>query len=143
MVLEMRARLDKQAMQAVKQRFEVWRNIDPGFDRLAMFVASDVDSGGITWTEQRPSKVAAARFTSLATAAANLIQAQALSLDCRDLFEPNLADYDFIIHLIPQVFSKASRLGQTQRAFRNLQTRVDGAGHLEAFNPMQSLMDEL
>lgn len=143
LILQLRTGLDKHAMQAAKQRFEAWRHIDPAMNKLAMFVASDVDPSGATWTDMRPSKVAAARFTSLATAAAKLIQEQRLGLSCDSLFEPALADYDFIIHLNMDLIVRASSSAQDQTAFKNLQSSSYETEHPQGCNLIASLADEL
>ena len=142
-ILQLRTGLDKHVVQAAQQRFEAWRNIDPAMNKLAMFVASDVDPSGATWTDKRPSKVAAARFTSLATAAANLIQEQGLGLRCDDLFKPILADYDFVIHLDLDLITRASSSAPKQTAFKNLQSSSYEATHPQACNLISSLADEL
>lgn len=143
LILQLRSGLDKHTMQAAKQRFEAWRNIDPAMNKLAMFVGSEIDPSGATWTDKKPSKVAAARFTSLATAAANLIQEQGLGLCCDDLFKPTLADYDFILHLDLDLISRASSSAQNQIAFKNLQNRSYEAAHPQGCNLIASLADEL
>ena len=143
LILQLRSGLDKHTIQAAKQRFEAWRNIDPAMNKLAMFVGSDIDPSGATWTDKKPSKVAAARFTSLATAAANLIQEQGLGLCCDDLFKPALADYDFIIHLDLDLINRASSSAQNQTAFKNLQSRSHEAAHSQGCNLIASLADEL
>ena len=143
LILQLRTGLDKHAMRAAKQRFKAWRNIDPAMNKLAMFVGSDVDPSGATWTDKKPSKVIAARFTSLATAAANLIQEQGLCLCCDDLFKPALADYDFIIRLDLDLINRASSSAQNQSAFKNLQSRSHEAAHPQGCNLIASLADEL
>ncbi|KAL2023734.1 hypothetical protein VTK56DRAFT_1448 [Thermocarpiscus australiensis] len=88
---------------SITTRLEAWRKIDPNMNHTVLFVATAQEPGGIAWTvvngQAKPSKVVAARMTSLAKSACRLIREQGVELDCRRLFVPSLKDYDVLIHL--------------------------------------------
>ncbi len=113
-----------------RTRLEAWRKIDPGMHHTVLFVATSYETSGTAFTavagggsagsRPQPSKVVAARMTSLARAACRLVRetdaalALALStggdaaddLDPRLLFQPSLADYDVLLHLSPRVIKR-------------------------------------
>ena len=130
-------------IEAIKTRFQAWRKLDPGMNKIALFAASNLDSSGITWTDEMPSKTVAAHFTGLARAAMDLVKKQGLDLQMRTLFVPSLADYDFIIHLD----TKVAYRGQQQRArvsdFKNLQTKAAFDWNHVGFSPIHLLLEEL
>jgi len=88
---------------AIATRLEAWRKIDPNMNHTVLFVATAQEPSGIAWTtdagQAKPSKVVAARMTSLAKSASRLIREAGVELDCRRLFVPALKDYDVVIHL--------------------------------------------
>ncbi|KAG7293799.1 hypothetical protein NEMBOFW57_003856 [Staphylotrichum longicolle] len=88
---------------AIATRLEAWRKIDPNMNHTVLFVATAQEPSGIAWTtsagQAQPSKVVAARMTSLAKSASRLIREAGVELDCRRLFVPALKDYDVVIHL--------------------------------------------
>ena len=127
--------------ESIKVRFEAWRKLDPGMNRVAMFAASNLDPDGISWTEHRPAKVVAARLTSLAKAACKLVKEQKLSIQASSLFISSTADYDFIIHLNPKAVGGGENDHQQPRQiFKNLQYQDP---FLDAFDPVQLYLDEL
>lgn len=127
--------------ESIKVRFEAWRKLDPGMNRVAMFAASNLDPDGISWTEHRPAKVVAARLTSLAKAACKLVKEQKLSIQASSLFISSTADYDFIIHLNPKAVGGGEDDHQQPRqVFKNLQYQDP---FLDAFDPVQLYLDEL
>ncbi|KAI4174821.1 MAG: hypothetical protein LQ343_002059 [Gyalolechia ehrenbergii] len=139
LIVDFSSELTKQDIEAVNVRFEAWRKLDPGMDRVAMFAASNVDRDGITWTERRPAKVIASRFVNLAKAASDLVRERGLDLEPEALFTPSLAEYDFVIHLKPE-YSESNQEGPT---YKNLQMEL-GRHSLDAiFNPLQQFCDEL
>ena len=109
-------------IEAIRTKFEAWRRIDPAFNRIALFAASNIDPDGITWTEQGPSKVVAARFKSLAQAACALIGKQGLDIRLEMLFTPSLAEYDFLIHLNTKLSTRTTTKAATTTngTFKNL-----------------------
>lgn len=110
-------------IDAVNLRFEAWRRIDPGMNRVVMFAASNHGSDGITWTEQGPSKVVATRLTNLAQAACSMVKAKALDLDVKGLFVSSLKDYDFVIHLNPKFTDLGRNKSRKQAVFKNVRVQ--------------------
>jgi U3 small nucleolar RNA-associated protein 22 len=109
----------------INTRFEAWRKIDPAMNRVVMFVGSNVDNDGVTWTDHgRPAKVVAGRLVGLAKAAVGLIGEQGVDLVPDALFESNMTDYDFLIHLDrkltqPRKSSKSSKSGYKNLELQN------------------------
>ncbi|KAJ5772055.1 hypothetical protein N7520_002584 [Penicillium odoratum] len=92
--------LSPQITEIIRTRFTAWRNIDPAMNTVALFVASDLDTDGVTWTQyEMPSKVVAGRMSALAKAAVSLLRKESHNLDVVDLFQTSLAPYDFVINL--------------------------------------------
>ncbi|KAL8798548.1 MAG: hypothetical protein Q9182_006581 [Xanthomendoza sp. 2 TL-2023] len=129
LIVDFTSELDTPAVDAIRARFDAWRKLDPGMNRVAMFAASNLDREGITWTDRRPAKMIAARFTKLARAACELVKGgKGLEFEPEALFVPSLAEYDFVIHLEPARQKKNS-------AFKNLQ-KESGAG-----DPFDAMID--
>lgn len=136
--------------ESINVRFEAWRKLDPGMNRVAMFAASNLDPDGISWTEHRPAKVVAARLISLAKAACKLVREQKLSIQASSLFISSTADYDFVIHLNPKVVvvvgggddddDDHQQQQPPRQIFKNLQYQDPS---LAAFDPVQLYLDEL
>jgi U3 small nucleolar RNA-associated protein 22 len=95
-------------VEAMVTRFEAWRKIDPALNRVVLFVASNLDADGVTWTQAGPSKVVAARMTTLARAACALVHDSGVGLNAWALFKSPLTDYDFLLHLHPRFTKKGS-----------------------------------
>ncbi|KAJ5667944.1 uncharacterized protein N7477_006514 [Penicillium maclennaniae] len=105
-IVDLGGDLTPEITEAIRTRFTAWRNIDPAMNNVALFVASDLDIDGVTWTQyEMPSKVVAGRMTTLAKAAVNLLRAQNQDLDVPDLFQTSLAPYDFVIHISSKALS--------------------------------------
>ena len=131
-------------IEAIHTRFEAWRKIDPAMNRVAIFAASNLDPDGITWTENNPSKVMAARFTSLAKVACTMVKERGLDIQPEVLFTHSLADYDFVIHLKEKYAS--GKDGQEKRAlpnFKNLQLQAPEDKGLVGFNPIRMYVEDL
>ena len=143
LLVDFNRELSREEVEAINIRFEAWRKIDPGMNRIAMFVASSLDRDGVTWTEQGPSKVVAARFTSLARAACEVVKNRGLDVDAQALFVPSYADYDFLLHLDPTLMEKGRMQGKKQPAFKNLELLSVEDTSLVAFDPIQLFLDEL
>ena len=142
-ITDIEGEMSAQDIDAINTRFKAWRKIDPAMNRIAMFAASNISSDGVTWTDLRPSKVVAARFTSLAQAAAALVNAQGLDLQAEILFTPNLTDYDFLIRLDPAVCQGGQEYRGKQSKYKNLQAEGKIDTSLLGFDPVQSLLEEL
>lgn len=136
LIIDFSSEMDRQDVEATHTRFEVWRKLDPGMNRMAVFAASNIDPEGITWTDRCPAKIVASRFTNLAKAACELVREQGLKLKLEALFVPSLAEYDFIIHLKPNHHTRRS-------SFKNLQVDSAEDSFEAAINCSQSYIDEL
>ena len=144
LIVDFNGEMKSQDIDNINLRYEAWRKIDPAMNRVAMFLASNVDQSGIAWTESGPSKVVAARFTSLAKAACDLVVEQEMKLKLEELFLPSTVEYDFVIHLDPRFVEEGPKAGGTLSApFKNLQIQASEDRTLVGVNPMQSFLDEL
>jgi U3 small nucleolar RNA-associated protein 22 len=110
-------------MEAIRTRFAAWRSIDPAMNSVSMFVGSDIDPDGVTWTQyEMPAKVVATRICTLAKAVTKVVQEQGPELDVSQLFIPALEPYDFIIHLSTKLQQNRST---AVAKFKNLKTSND------------------
>ncbi|CAG7996386.1 unnamed protein product [Penicillium salamii] len=108
-IIDLGGDLSPEVTEQIRTRFTAWRNIDPAMNSVALFVASDVDPEGVTWTQyEMPSKVVAGRLSSLAKAAVGLVRSNPHDLDISDLFDTSLAPYDFVIHLRSKLFGRST-----------------------------------
>ena len=119
--------------EAIRTRFEAWRNIDPALNRVILFIATD-KSKGSTWTEHRPARVVAGRMTSLATAAFRVASQQGLDLDFAALFTPSLKDYDFVLRLDAD-FVYGKSMQKRHSRYKNLQAAPEGPGVAACVQP--------
>ena len=108
----------------VQMRFDAWRHIDPSLNRVVLFAATNIDTEGNTWSDKAmPERVVAARMTTLAKAAVEVVNAEetrVLSavngtetahakrnaqsrLASETLFHSPLQDYDFVLHMAPRL----------------------------------------
>jgi U3 small nucleolar RNA-associated protein 22 len=103
LILDTSAEMTAAERTSIATRLEAWRKIDPNMNHTVLFVATAQEPSGVAWTtvdgQAKPSKVVAARMTSLAKSASRLIKEQGVELDCRRLFVPSLKEYDVVIHL--------------------------------------------
>ncbi|KAL6721097.1 U3 snoRNP protein [Lecanora helva] len=146
LIVDFNGELGTQDIDAIRLRFEAWRKIDPAMNRVAMFAASNIDRDGISWTEGSPSKMIAARLTSLAKAAFQLVVEQGFNLQPEALFTPSMEEYDFLIHLKPEYAGakkQQERRTNAQLVFKNLQNQALEDKSLIGYNPTQSYLDEL
>ncbi|KAF2664907.1 Nrap protein [Microthyrium microscopicum] len=128
---------------AIKTRFQAWRSIDPALNRVVMFVASNVDTDGTTWTDYgNPPKVIAARMTALAKSAAEYIKAQGTKLDLQTLFATNTSDYDFVIHINRRKLSERANRANGQ-GFKNIELQAELDTQIIGYDPCQLFVDEL
>ncbi|KAK4143048.1 Nrap protein [Dichotomopilus funicola] len=106
LVLDTSGEMPNSERTAIATRLEAWRKIDPNMNHTVLFVATAQEPSGTAWTtlngQAKPSKVVAARMSSLAKSASRLIRDAGLELDYRRLFVPSLKDYDALIHLNPK-----------------------------------------
>lgn len=102
-------------VESITNTFRAVRKSDPGLNRAVLFVATNYDYDGLTWTENSPSRVVAARMTALARSAMGHVRKSSSSC-VSTLFTHVYSDYDFVIHLNPAYLAgpgtKASKVGQ-------------------------------
>ncbi|QIX00581.1 hypothetical protein AMS68_006098 [Peltaster fructicola] len=125
-------------MASIRTRFEAWRKLDPAFNRVTVFAASNVDVDGTTYSTDRPSKVVVSRLNTLARAALEEIQTQGLKLDYRTLFTSSLTDFDFVLHLSPQGDRKTKAA-----AFKNIELAAASDIASVGYVPVSDLLEEL
>lgn len=132
-------------LQSITTKFEAWRKIDPALNRVVLFVASNVDHEGTTWTDGRPAKVVAGRMTALAKAACAEIRQQELALEPAGLFSSSLSDFDFVLHLNPELLGrKKKRRSSGSVGFKNLEMELIGQdSSLAGYDPVHDFLREL
>ncbi|KAF2399987.1 Nrap protein [Trichodelitschia bisporula] len=127
---------DAQAVQAARLRFEAWRKVDPGMNRVVWFLGSSVDGEGVAWTEGRVPKVVAGRVRALAKAAVGVINDR--ERDVGTLFGGSVTEYDFVIRLA-DVGDKGKR--KEKEKFKNL---AQQAGEEDVgYDPLGAFADEI
>ncbi|KAL8656226.1 MAG: hypothetical protein Q9226_002739 [Calogaya cf. arnoldii] len=137
LIIDFNSELTAQEIQSIRIRFDAWRKLDPGMNRVAIFTASNIDREGITWTDRRPAKIIASRFTNLARAASELVKKEGLDLKPEALFVPSLLEYDVLIHL------KQHDHHLKKSSFKNLQIEAEGDPFDAIYNPRRMFFDEL
>lgn len=132
-------------LRSITTKFEAWRKIDPVMNRVVLFAASNVDGEGTTWTDGRPAKVVAGRMTALAKAACAEINDKALALEPTSLFSSPLGDFDFVLHISPELIGKRKRKnGKANGAgFKNLEMDVIADPSLAGYDPVSDFRSEL
>lgn len=127
LIVDLDSSLTTQNLEAIHTNFTAWRKLDPDMNTVSLFVASSIDHSGVAWTQHaNPPKVVAARLSSLATAAVEVIRSHGLDLDVGRLFKTPTEDYDFLIHLHPQFTREGAAMAGRKKAsantYKNLQT---------------------
>ena len=130
-------------IDTINLRFEAWRRIDPGMNRVVIFAASNHDLDGVTWTEQGPSKVVATRLTNLAKAACSMVKEKALDLNVKGLFVSLIGDYDFVIYLNPKFTNLGRTQSEKQPTFKNLRVQLPVDTASAGYNPVDLYLQEL
>ena len=143
LIVDFGGNMTSKDINAINLRFNAWRQIDPGMNRVVMFAASNHDPEGVTWTEQGPSKVVATRLTNLAKAACGVVKERALDLDPKALFASSTIDYDFVIHLNPKFTEVGRDQSRKQSTFKNLQGHFPEDTALVGYNPVDLYLQEL
>ena len=141
-------------IESITGRFEALRRSDPGLNRTVLFAATNYDHEGVTWTENGPSRVVAARMTMLARSAVDFAKKHGTDGSVGGvgtLFTHPLTDYDFVIHLNQNYLPGSTGPKRTKtKEFKNLtntnkinQIGFDPAGlflkDLSVSNPHPSL----
>ena len=142
LIVDFNGEMSHREIEAVNLRFEAWRKIDPAMNQVSIFAASNLDPDGFTWTETGPSKVVAARFTSLAKIACGMLKEQGEKLDPEALFVASIADYDFVIHLNPTAIRNNGRKTR-QSAVKNLHVQSDRDNNIYGSDRVSCFLGEL
>lgn len=122
LIVDFNSNLKQEDIDSVNKRFEAWRKLDPGMNRVAMFAGSDLDPSGIAWTEHQPSKVIAMRIKCLAHSAYQMAQQHGLDIEPARMFTPSLKDYDFVIHIAEKFRSDHVSSSESVPVYKNLPT---------------------
>ncbi|KAK4131415.1 Nrap protein [Trichocladium antarcticum] len=142
---------------AITTRLDAWRKIDPSMHHTVLFVATAQEPSGVAWTtvggHAKPSKVVAARMTSLAKSASRVVREQGVELDCRRLFVPSLKDYDVVLHLNSKAMKSALKTYATvdpaepeaasRPKFKNLDERTGQVPLPLVQHPSEMFLDHL
>ena len=143
LILDLDGAMTPDDVTTIYTRFEAWRKIDPAMNRTVVFAASNLDPNGVTWTDQGPTKMVAARLTSLAGAANSLLKEQGLNIDARLLFTHSLSDYDFVIHL-DHAFCEGRRGREKKKSsYKNLQMSSNQVSELVGYSPIRLFIEEV
>jgi U3 small nucleolar RNA-associated protein 22 len=112
----------------VSTRFQAWRKLDPALNRVVLFIASNIDTDGDTWTgHTRPAKVIAARLTELAKSAVQWMAGAEVGFSLEPLFAVDLSDYDFVVHINEDFMHGSRKRGEDEARFKNLQLQTQEA----------------
>ena len=139
LIVDFSSDMTKEGYEEIQTRFDAWKEIDPGMNRMVMFAASSMASDGLTWTETGPSLVCAARFTELAKAACALMETDRMDVDVASLFTSPTTAFDFLLHIHPQ-HSGAQGKERKQSAFKNMMLEADETA---STMPVQMFVEEL
>ncbi|CEI69893.1 U3 small nucleolar RNA-associated protein 22 [Fusarium venenatum] len=133
----------------IRHELEAWRKKDPNMNHTVMFVATSVDTSGLAYTRNGPSKLIASRMTRLAKAACKLVKDSGYHIDATDLFDTSLEDYDVLFHLsrkaIRSILREAASDPSARRhsQFKNLDERTGRAPLPIRAHPVDVFMQEL
>ena len=142
LVVDFTGTMTSQEVSSINTRLEAWRKIDPGMNRTIVFAASNHDTTSTAFTDEKPSKMVAARMTALARSACKLVKSQGLELDQRPLFTTSTTDYDFVIHLNSKFINEHKRKEFSHR-FKNLEVQSEIDWKLVGYQPIQLFLAEL
>ena len=142
LIVDFNHELSAQNIEDINLKYKAWRKIDPGMNRVAMFIASSLDPDGVTWTEQRPSKVAAARFSRLAVSGNSLAKKQGIHLHAEALFAASKTDYDFILYINPNFLHKTTVEARKPNFFKNLDLQLSETITSAERDPIQAFLVE-
>ncbi|CAG7556594.1 unnamed protein product [Fusarium equiseti] len=133
----------------IRKELEGWRKKDPNMNHTVMFVATSVDTSGLAYTRNGPSKLIASRMTRLAKAACKVVKDSGYRIDAFELFETSLEDYDILFHLsrkaIRSILREAACDPSAHRRsqFKNLDDRTGRAPLPIRAHPVEIFMQEL
>ena len=144
-IINVNGEMKQDEKDAIQQRFEAWRKLDPGMNRVTFFIASTMDTSGVAWTERAIEKVVAWRLQSLAKAACQIVNNSGINVEVSSLFTHNYSDYDFLVHLDAVRLKRwPGRATKPHSRFTNLQARPDRQEPLSiGFGPLDLFVKEL
>jgi U3 small nucleolar RNA-associated protein 22 len=143
LIVDFTGTMTSKDVAAANTRLEAWRKLDSGMNRTVIFAASNHDTSGVAFTDQGPSKVGAARMTSLASSAYQLVKEKGLSLEPRALFATSTADYDFVTHISSNHGSDGKQKTSTKPKYKNLAVQSEGSFDGVGYEPVQLFISEL
>ena len=59
LIIDSNGSLTPEEVTNMNARLQAWRKIDPAMNTVVLFVASNLDPDGVTWTQWKPLKVVA------------------------------------------------------------------------------------
>jgi U3 small nucleolar RNA-associated protein 22 len=142
LIVDFNGTMTSEDVASINTRLEAWRKIDPAMNRTVIFAASSHDPTGTAFTDKGPSKMVAARMTTLARSACKRVKDQGLELNPKSLFVSSAADYDFVIHLASK-FGHQPEKEATKQKFRNLEVQSDLDLKIIGDRPIQAFLNEL
>ncbi|CZR57424.1 related to nucleolar RNA-associated protein (NRAP) [Phialocephala subalpina] len=142
LIVDFTGTMNSKDVDSANTRLEAWRKIDPSMNRTVLIAASNHDTTGTAFTDNGPSKMVAARMTTLARSACKLVKDKGLDLDHRALFSSSTTDYDFVIHVSPR-FIATQRQKDTKSKFKNLEVQSDIDLETIGYQPVQLYLEEL
>ncbi len=149
LILDTAEELTMDERGAIQRELEGWRKRDPGMNHAVLVVATSYDQTGLSYTQDGPGKLVAARMTRLAKAACKLVREQGAHLDAAPLFAPALQDYDVLLHLSAKALRAVARETGSDAAaprtsqFRNLNGAAGKAPLPVRAGPVDVLVEEL
>ncbi|OAA81848.1 pre-rRNA processing protein Utp22 [Akanthomyces lecanii RCEF 1005] len=149
LILDTAEELTMDERGAIQREVEGWRKRDPGMNHTVLAVATSYDQTGLSYTQDGPSKLIAARMTRLAKAACKLVREQGAHLDAAPLFAPALQDYDVLIHLSSKALRAIARetgsdaVAPRTSQFRNLDGAAGKAPLPVRARPVDAFVEEL
>ncbi|KZZ90941.1 pre-rRNA processing protein Utp22 [Ascosphaera apis ARSEF 7405] len=140
-VVDLNAELDDEALKNIRTKFEAWRNVDPSMNTVSLFVASNIDTDGVTWTQSsKPPKVVAGRLRVLAKAAMDLAKKKQANINIDDFLSSPLIDYDFVLHLSSK--SLENKVSHSS-LYKNLGAHTDAHDEVSSTELINHFIDEL
>ncbi len=149
LILDTAEELTMDERGAIQREVEGWRKRDPGMNHTVLAVATSYDQTGLSYTQDGPSKLIAARMTRLAKAACKLVREQGAHVDAAPLFAPALQDYDVLIHLSSKALRAIARetgsdaVAPRTSQFRNLDGAAGKAPLPVRARPVDAFVEEL
>lgn len=143
LIVDFSGTMTKVQLHSIYTQMKAWRKVDPALNRIVIFAASNHDLTGTAFSAQGPSKVIAARMTSLAQSAYRVMKSTKSKLDLDSIFTTSICDYDFIIHLSKKFAPCYDEQMTRQAVPKNLQIQSQMNFQLIGYQPIQLFIAEL